>query len=222
MWAESERDYASRMVAASRRRDVGESPFTDEDVARTSHLMDELFAKRCRPDVHTHDLSGLAPPIVVDEIGGDDMDELSVRMTAAAVDSSAPPPLATVVQLSLGDPWACAHVRGITAHVRVALNHVAQLLERLRLSGTEFSSAAHLCRVVGAGDVLATADNDTRVLLGVYGAYGVTCLLDPARQNTLVAYAFTVSTKELDRRRAAALESAVAAAAAVSCGTAHT
>lgn len=198
MWRDSEAEYIRQVKAASRRRDEGVDPYTEEQLAETLRQVNELRACKMQPDKCRGDLSGSAPAIVVDgdPFGSHDNDRRTDDEYRAQVEAARPradqiPILsaARLAQLS-GDPMGALCTTTLTPVVRKALEAVNTKLRVHRLSETEHTSRRDFQDACGIP--MFIADAEPLYLFGVYADYGVTCkFVQPGW--VLESYAFTGS-----------------------------
>ena len=199
MWRECEEDYVRQAKSASHRRDHGIDPYTEDQLGHTVTLLDRLRTSTTQPDRCRGDLSGSAPPIVVDgdQPGGDDSDrrtddEYRAQIAAARPRCSDIPPLsAEQVAQHASNPMGTLCLTGMPPAVLNALSSTNARLRLLRLSETEHATRREFQDASGLMLYVASAPGGLH-LFGVYGDYGVMCRIrEPGW--VLEAYAFTGS-----------------------------
>ena len=200
MWRESEEDFVRKMKAASHRRDYAIDPYTEDQLGDTVSQLDALRAATMQPDRCRGDLSGSAPPVVVDgEMPGDTAsdaerrtdDEYRAQIAAARPRCDVLPMLdADQVARHAADPLGMLCLTGMPMAVLNALTSTNSRLRLLRLSETEHSSRRAFQDAAGLMLYVRSSDTGGLHLFGVYGDYGVTCRISEAGW-VLEGYAFT-------------------------------
>ena len=201
-WREADEMFPCTMLAESHRRDRGEVAHTEKDVTAAKEALQALIQKQCRPEKFVGDLSGQAPPVVIDDLaqqaGAEDEEMLAISAATPTVDPLA---MATDTQLRLGAPWALIGSDAERPTVHKSLVSVEGRLSRSRLSRTEYPDTEEFSRLVLPHSLVITRRQigSTRVvlLMGVYAQYGVTCELtrhSSDNQWQLASYVFTCRT----------------------------
>jgi len=186
-WREAEDLYEQRMKNAARRTENSE----DSGLAA---MVDAYAARGRRPSTFTGDLSGSAPATVIDgDIRADDPEHREdidyIELMKSVLPRADGIRMATLDELARCTPFALINAQRHS--VAMPLAPLNARLTALALSDTPHRDVAHFVDHVALemGGLFLVQDG-ARVLISVYGTYGVTCLLDE-RTFVLRAHVFT-------------------------------